>query len=213
MMDDGTIFGVDSRWAYTALILAVVAERLVELVLTKRNARRLRARGGVEAGRSHYPWMVALHTGILIAAPAEVWLRDRPLVPALAAAAFVALLLTMALRYWAITTLGDRWTTQVFVVPGEAPVAAGPYRHLRHPNYLAVVVEVAALPLVHTAWWTALLGSFGNALVLRRRIRSEEAALAEAADYSALASRPRLVPFTRPAPTAAAESVTSEGPG
>lgn len=191
------VAGIDSRWLYTALVLAVVAERLVELVLTRRNAARLRARGGVEAGGDHYPWMVALHTALLIAAPAEVWLRDRPLVPILAAGSLLALGATMALRYWAISTLGDRWTTKIYVVPGEPPVLGGPYRFLRHPNYLAVIVEVAALPLVHTAWWTALAGSLGNALVLRRRIRAEEAALAAAADDSALAARPRLVPSLR----------------
>jgi methyltransferase len=101
----------------------------------------------------------------------------------------------MALRYWAISTLGDRWTTRIFVVPGEPPVVGGPYRYLRHPNYLAVIAEVAALPLVHTAWLTAGLGSLANALVLRARIRAEEAALSQASDYlEKLGGRPRFVP-------------------
>ncbi len=102
---------------------------------------------------------------------------------------------TMGLRYWAISSLGDRWTTRVFVVPGEPPVAKGPYRWLRHPNYLAVIVEVAALPLVHTAWWTAVAFSAGNLLVLRTRIRVEEEALESHSEYrEVLGDRPRLVP-------------------
>jgi methyltransferase len=110
----------------------------------------------------------------------------------------VVLAATMGLRYWAIASLGDRWTTQVFVVPGEAPVRRGPYRWLRHPNYLAVVFEVAALPLVHTAWCTALLVSIGNAWVLRVRIREEEAALREHSGYAeAFADLRRLVPGHR----------------
>ncbi len=164
----------DSRWLYVGLIGLVVLERLVELVLTERNARRLRARGGFEVGRTHFLPMALLHTGLLIAAPLEVFRLDRPWVPSLGIVMLLLLAGTMALRYWAITSLGDRWTTRVFVVPGEAPVAKGPYRWLRHPNYLAVITEVAVLPLVHGAWWTALAFSIGNALVLRTRIRVEE---------------------------------------
>ena len=81
------------------------------------------------------------------------------------------------------------------MVPGEAPVVGGPYRYVRHPNYLAVVVEVAALPLVHTAWWTAVFFSVANAFVLRQRIRAEEAALDEASDYrERLGEKPRFFP-------------------
>ncbi|MEM8930080.1 MAG: isoprenylcysteine carboxylmethyltransferase family protein [Acidobacteriota bacterium] len=185
----------DSRAWFLVLILAVVVERLVELVITQRNAHRLRARGGHPVGESHYPWMVALHTGLLIAAPAEVFLLDRAFVPTIGWTALATVGATMALRYWAITTLGDRWTTRVFVVPGEPPVLGGPYRFLRHPNYTAVILEVAALPLVHGAWWTALVGSVLNAFVLRTRIRAEESALEEAAGYfDVLGDRPRFVP-------------------
>ena len=180
---------------YLLLILAVVAERICELLLTRRNATRLIARGGFAAGDAHYPAMVALHTALLIGAPLEVFLLARPFLPWLGWPMLALVGATMALRYWAITTLGDRWTTRIFVVPGEPPVAAGPYRHLRHPNYLAVILEVAALPLVHTAWLTAALGSLGNAFVLRARIRAEEAALAQASGYlEKLGDRPRFLP-------------------
>jgi len=193
-----TILGVDTRVLYLGLIGLVVLERLAELVITRRNAGRLRARGGFEAGRGHYTPMVVLHSGLLIAAPLEVWMLGRPLIPLLAASTSILLAATMGLRYWAIASLGDRWTTRVFVVPGEAPVRRGPYRWLRHPNYLAVVFEVAALPLVHTAWCTALLASIANAGVLRVRIRTEEEALEHHSDYSeAFAGLPRLVPGQR----------------
>ncbi len=185
----------DTRWLFLGLIGLVVVERLLELVITERNARQLRARGGFEVGRAHFLPMALLHTGLLAAAPLEVFGFDRPFIPALGGAMFLAVVGTMALRYWAIASLGDRWTTRVFVVPGEPPVAKGPYRWLRHPNYLAVIVEVAALPLVHTAWWTAIAFSVGNALVLRTRIRVEEEALAAHSDYQGvLGDRPRILP-------------------
>jgi len=180
----------DSRLLFTLLVVLVAAERLVELVVTKRHARRLAARGGREVGRGHYPVMVLLHTGLLVTSIIEVWFLDRPFLPWLGWPAFAAVLLTMALRWWAITTLGDRWTTTVWVVPGEPPVGGGPYRWLRHPNYLAVAVEVVALPLVHTAWWTAVAFGVGNLVLLRHRIGVEEAALQEAGRGLAVRSTP-----------------------
>lgn len=178
-----TFAGYDTRWLYGALLLLIVGERVVELLLTRRNARRLLARGGIEVGRAHYPWMVALHSALLVAAPLEVWAFQRPWIPWLGGPMLGLLVATMGLRYWAISSLGDHWTTQVIVVPGEAAVRRGPYRWFRHPNYVAVVFEVAALPLIHTAWLTAVFFSLGNALVLRARLRSEEAALEEHAAY------------------------------
>jgi methyltransferase len=190
-----TLLGVDTRVLFTALVGLAALQRLAELVLARRNLRRALARGGREEAPGHYRWMVLLHTLWLVAAPLEVWALGRPFVPALAAAMLGLFAAAMALRYWAIATLGDRWTTRIVVVPGETPVAAGPYRYLRHPNYLAVIVELVALPLVHTAWLTALLAGASNALVLRVRIAEEERALAAASDYGAVfADRPRLLP-------------------
>jgi methyltransferase len=170
--------GVDSRVLYTALVAVVAVMRLVELRISRRHIARLKARGAVEVGFSHYPWMVAVHASFLVACVLEVWLLDRPWLPPLALAMLALLVAAAALRYWVIATLGERWSTRVVLVPGEAPVATGPFRWLRHPNYLAVIVEFLALPLVHTAWWTAVLFSAANALVLRARIGVEEAALA-----------------------------------
>ena len=180
---------------YLGLIVLVALERLVELVITKRHVRRLLARGGVIVGERHYRVMVVMHTLLLVAAPLEVFLFSRPFIPVLAAVSLAVVVLTMGLRYWVISTLGERWTTQVVVVPGEAPVVGGPYRFLRHPNYLAVVLEIVALPLVHGAYLTALVFSLANAWVLRVRIRIEEAALEEHSPYQKhLGHRARFLP-------------------
>lgn len=176
MLDPGGSF---TRLLYTGLVVLVALQRLAEVAVSRRNEARLRARGAVEAGAGHYPVMVALHTAFLAACVAEVRLLERPFVPALATGALAVLLAASALRAWTLATLGGRWTTRVLVLPDEEPVAAGPYRHLRHPNYLAVVLEVAALPLVHTAWATALAFSAANAVLLRVRIRTEERAWRE----------------------------------
>lgn len=188
------ILGIDTRVLYSLLLGAVVLERLVELAITQRNRAWALAQGGLEIGEGHYPWMVALHTLLLIACPAEVWLLDRPFVPGLALVMSLLLVLTMALRYWAIATLGKRWTTRVVCVPGLPVITGGPYRFLRHPNYLAVVIEVLVLPLVHTAWLTALLFSIGNLFVLRTRIAVEEGALDEHNDYRESFERARSRP-------------------
>lgn len=177
------LLSADTRVLYSMLIGLVVAERLVELIVTQRNRRWALAQGGVEVGEDHYRWMVVVHTLFLIACPAEVWLLDRPLVPWLAVSMLALLLATMGLRYWAISTLGRRWTTRVVCVPGLPVVTGGPYRFVRHPNYLAVVLEILALPLVHTAWCTALVFSVANVFVLRTRIRVEEEALSRYNDY------------------------------
>jgi methyltransferase len=186
---------MDTRILYTILVAAVAVGRLIELRIAERHRRSLLARGGVEAGAGHYPWMVALHTAFLVSCPLEVWLLDRLFLPALAAAMLALLLGAVALRWWVIATLGERWTTRILILPGASPVAGGPYRYLRHPNYLAVMAEIAALPLVHTAWATALAFSVLNIWLLRVRIRAEEAALAGASDYQeVLGDRPRLLP-------------------
>ena len=168
-----------SRWLYTGLVGLVGVERLVELALSRRHARRAFERGGIEVGRAHFRWMALLHAGLLAACIAEVWLLGRRFVPELAAPMLALTLLAQGLRYWVIATLGWRWNVRVIVVPGEPVVTGGPYRFMRHPNYLAVVVEGLALPLVHGAYLTAATFTLLDALVLRVRIRVEERALAE----------------------------------
>ena len=164
---------------YLALILATGIERIVELVISSRNARAALKRGGVEFGQKHFRWMVALHTGLLAACYLEAWLLDRPFLPWLGWPMLALVVLSQALRYWCISALGPQWNTRVIVVPGLSVVTRGPYRWLRHPNYLAVVVEGIALPLVHTSWVTAITFTVLNAvLLLGFRIPVEERALA-----------------------------------
>lgn len=164
--------------AYLALVLATGMERLVELVISTRNARSAFARGGVEYGQKHFPWMVALHSGLLLACIAEVYFADRPFLPWLGWPMLALVVLSQLLRYWCITSLGAQWNTRVIVVPGLGFVTRGPYRWLRHPNYVAVVIEGFALPLVHTAWVTALAFTVLNAvLLLGFRLPAENRAL------------------------------------
>ena len=164
---------------YLLLVLATGGERIAELVVSARNARWSFARGGVESGQRHFPPMVALHTGLLLACLAEAWFLDRPFLPWLGWPMLVLVLASQGLRWWCITALGPRWNTRVIIVPGLPPVTRRPYRWLKHPNYLAVVVEGFALPLVHTAWITAVAFTVLNAvLLLGYRIPCEDRALA-----------------------------------
>jgi methyltransferase len=167
---------------YSLLILATGVERLAELLVSRRNAGWAFARGGVERGREHFPLMVVLHTGLLLGALVEVIALDRQFLPALGWPMLVLVVASQALRWWCVATLGRRWNTRVIVVPGLPLVATGPYHWLRHPNYVAVVVEGIALPLVHTAWLTATVFTVLNAAVLAVRIRCENAALSWASE-------------------------------
>lgn len=175
----------DTRLLFSLLIASVALMRLAELERSRRHENLLRARGAREVGRSHYRWMVVLHAVFLVAGPAEVWLLGRPFLPWLAATAGILFAAAMALRWWAIVSLGGRWTTRVMVLSGAPLVTSGPYRYLRHPNYLAVAVELIALPLIHTAWWTAIVCGAANLAVLAVRIRVEDAALRDAASPKA----------------------------
>jgi methyltransferase len=170
---------VTALWAYLALLGLVAGERGAELAVSSRNARRLLARGGVETGRGLYRVMVAFHAVFL---------------PALALGAIAYPAPPSPWAWLAVAgALGDRWSTRVIVVPRDAPVTGGPYRFLRHPNYLAVVLEMACLPLAWGLWRLALAFTVGNAAILWFRIRDEERALG-AAWEKAFAGKGRLVP-------------------
>ena len=163
---------------YAALILVTGAERIVEMIISKRNAAWSFARGGVESNRRQMPWMVTLHTLFLLACLAEVFALDRPFIPWLGWPMLAIALATQGLRYWCIYTLGRQWNTRVIVVPGLPRVTGGPYRWIPHPNYLIVIVEGFALPLVYTAWITAIAFTVLNAILLFGfRIPAERRAL------------------------------------
>lgn len=179
--------------AYYVFLGLVGAERLYELVLSRRNARRALERGGREVGQGHFRVMVLFHTAFLMACVVEPLALQRPFPGALGYAAFAGALASQLLRYWAISTLGERWNTRIIFVPGDTPVTSGPYRFIRHPNYVAVILEFLCLPLIHGGYLTALLFSLGNAALLYVRIRAEEQALG--AEYQqAFSQRPRFLP-------------------
>ena len=163
---------------YVLLIGAVAVERLAEVVVAKCNRAWSRLHGGVEFGTRHYPVMVILHTGLLAGCLLEPIALHRVFIPALGWPMFTIVLAAQALRWWCIITLHRQWNTRVIVIPGAGRVSGGPYRFVPHPNYVAVVAEGFALPLVHSAWITALVFSMLNAWLLRTRIKVENAALA-----------------------------------
>lgn len=159
------------EWATAAILGFVTLQRLVELPRARANTRRLLEAGGHEVGAGHYPWIVALHASWL----ASLWwlAPGRPI--------DLALLILFALvelaRVWVLQTLGSRWTTRIIVVPGEKLVARGPYRFVRHPNYVVVAAEIALLPLMFGLWQVALVFTVLNAAMMVVRIRAENAAL------------------------------------
>ena len=155
-------------------------QRLLELALSRRNERLLRARGAVEKGRGHYPLIVALHVLWLLSTLIEGILRG-PGIPAFWPIPLAPFLLVQPLRYWAIFSLGQHWNTRILVVPGARLVRRGPYRYIKHPNYVVVGVEILTFPLIFGAWITALVFSILNAALLYVRIKEENRALAELA--------------------------------
>lgn len=182
-----------TAWAYTAFVGALGLERLYELRLSRRNAASAFARGAIEHGRGHFRVMSALHTAFLASCVAEVWLLHRGFPGASGWLFLAGALLAQSLRYWAIGTLGDRWNVRVIVEPESEPVTRGPYRFVRHPNYLAVVLEILCVPLVHGAYLTAIFFSAANAVLLTVRIRAEERALGSRY-ASTFRDRPRFLP-------------------
>lgn len=162
---------------FTVLVSLVALERVAELAVSRRNTAWALARGGVEHGAGHYPAMVLLHAALLAGAVGEVAVAHRPFVPLLGWPMLLLVVAAQGLRWWCISTLGRQWSTRVVVVPDLERVGRGPYAVTRHPNYMAVAVEGAALPLVHSAWLTAIVFTVLNAALLTVRIRVENAAL------------------------------------
>jgi len=187
---------VNSVTLYLGFLVLLYVERGVELLVSHRNARRALAAGGVEVGRDHYRVMVTVHALFPVACAVEVLTLHRRFPGVAGFAALAVAVGAQALRWWVVATLGRHWSTRIIAVPGTQPVTAGPYRFLRHPNYLAVVLEALAVPLTHGAWISALVFVSANAALLSVRVPSEERALGEA--YArAFAGLPRFLPGGR----------------
>jgi methyltransferase len=170
------------RLLFLAGFLLLVGQRLWELRVSARHVEALKSRGAVELGRGHYPFMVAVQVAWLAAWGLEVlWLGTRPWKGSpLCAVIFAA---AAALRSWSRRSLGERWTTRVLVLPGEPRIRRGPYRWLRHPNYLAVALEMLSGPLVFGAWRSALGGTalYLSVLLVRQAVEDRGLDAAEKA--------------------------------
>ena len=184
---------VTSVTCYLGFLVFLGLERLGELWLSRRHATALFARGAIEIGQRHYRFMTIFHSAFLGACAGEVVGLQRPFPGGWGWAALAVALSAQALRYWAIAALGERWNVRILVLPEAPPVVRGPYRWVRHPNYVAVILEMIAVPLIHGAWATAVLFTLGNAALLLIRIRTEEQALG-AAYGRAFAETPRFLP-------------------
>ena len=181
--------------SYLILIGAVALQRLLEVRVSRLNESELESRGAVEHAPEQMPVMKAVHTGWLLCSVLEVWLLHRPMVRWLALLALALFCVGQLLRLLAMRELGTRWTVKIITIPDSAPVTSGVFRYLRHPNYVGVILEIFALPLIHGAWLTSLLFSIANGMLLSRRIAAEEHALSQTSDYAErFQGRPRLVP-------------------
>ncbi len=167
------------RAAFIGIVTAVFLQRLVEVHISQRNTAYLLAHGGREHS-SNYLWIVkVLQVSWFLAMIAEVWWLKRPFVPALAVVALLAVVVGQCLRYLSMRSLGRRWTLAIVTLPGTPLVESGIYRYLRHPNWLGVILEIAALPLIHSAYITAIFFSVVNAFLMVKRIQQEEQAFSE----------------------------------
>lgn len=190
---------------FLGLCVAVGACRLIEMTISRRHQRALGAQGAALIPEPIFGAMVALHLAVIAGAAIEVVALGRPYVAAVAVPALALVVLANLLRFWVIATLGVHWNVRVVRSVSLGVVTAGPYRFVRHPNYVAVFVELLALPLVHGAYLTAAAGALLHLLILRRRVSLEESVLmADEAYRRAFADKPRFLPFMtagqKPAP-------------
>jgi methyltransferase len=174
---------------YFGLLVVICFERLAELVVSQRHASQSLGSGGVESGHGHFPAMVTLHAALLAGCWLEPIALHRSFIPALDWPMFALVIGANALRWWCIAALGPRWSARVIVMPGLPLVRTGPYRYINHPNYVAVIVEGAALPLMGSAWITACTFTVLNLALLTVRVRCESRALAAAVPAAAAAAQ------------------------
>jgi methyltransferase len=186
--------------AYICLLVLVGIERLVEVRISRRNQSKLIEQGVQKIHEPHFRWLVLFHGVVLVAAGAEVLFLHRPLIPALAIPMAALFILSNVIRYWVICLLGGLWNVQIMDSGDIGIVTSGPYRWVRHPNYVGVVIEVFSLPMIHTAWITAIFGTLGYFEILRRRVKIEDSVLmANPAYRNAMGDKPKFFPrlFTR----------------
>jgi methyltransferase len=155
---------------FIIFILFLITQRLTELYVSKKNEKWLLAQGAIEYGRQHYPYIVALHTLFIVSLIVEYYVTGGQPISYIALSLFVLLL---AFKYWVLSSLGTYWNTRIYRVPGAIAVKKGPYKIFKHPNYVDVVCEIAIIPLVFHLYYTAIIFSVLNAIMLSVRIRVE----------------------------------------
>ena len=165
--------------AFSISLLFVISQRLIELIIAKRNEKILKAQGAIEYDKNGYRVIAAMHVAFFISLICEKVFFQRTLNTywIVFAVLFAA---AQVLRYWSIKTLGVCWNTKILVLPNHKLVNTGPYKYLRHPNYIAVVIEFAVIPLIFSCYLTAFVFSLINLILLRRRIKIEESAIRKA---------------------------------
>jgi methyltransferase len=184
-----------SVYLFLALLLAVAAMRILELRISKRHQQEMTARGATKVKDPNFRWMAMFHSLVLAGAAAEVVFLHRPFLPVLGYLMLMFFIFANSIRWWVIRTLGEHWNVQVVDSTKLGFVSTGPFRYVRHPNYSAVFVEMVALPLIHTAWITALVGAVAHVIVLALRLSVEDRVLLSNPDYAAtMGSKPRFLP-------------------
>jgi methyltransferase len=184
-----------SLYLFLGLLLAVAGLRFFELRISKKHQLEMTSRGACKVKDPYFRWMAAFHTAVLLGAAGETVFLHRPLVPALAVPMLILFFAANLVRWWVIRTLGDHWNVQVVDSTKLGFVTSGPFRYVRHPNYAAVFVEMIALPLIHSAWMTALAGALAHSVVLSLRLSVEDPVLLANPDYAAaMGSKPRFFP-------------------
>ena len=185
-----------TKYIFTGIVVAVILQRMIELRISDRHKAEILKRGGQEYGDNLMGAVKVLQVSWWIAMIAEVWYLDRPFIPVLAAVSLTATIAGQILRYLSMQALEWRWTLPIMTVPGMPIVTSGLYRYLRHPNWLGVILEIAFLPLIHSAYVTAIAFSLANAWLMSKRIQTEERALSENTNYAAaFADKPRFIPI------------------
>ncbi|ELR97094.1 isoprenylcysteine carboxyl methyltransferase family protein [Gloeocapsa sp. PCC 73106] len=184
-----------TRYLFVGVVVVVIIQRLLELRISNTNAAKIIEQGGDEHSDNLLGAVKTLQVTWWIAMIAEVWIFNRPFIPLLGITSLILVVLGQLLRYLSMRALEWRWTLTIMTVPGIDAVHSGPYAYIRHPNWLGVILEIAFLPLVHSAYLTSFIFSIANAFLMSKRIQSEEAALTEANNYkSVLMDKPRFLP-------------------
>jgi methyltransferase len=181
--------------AYLVLLGIVALLRFYELSISRARQREMTARGASKVPDHRFGWMVMVHTGVLLGSACEVVFLHRPFYPVFGGICFGLFIAANAVRWWVIRTLGEHWNVQVMNSTSLGVVTSGPFRYVRHPNYAAVFVELLVLPLIHTAWITAIVGTVAHVVVLSQRLSTEERVLFADAQYrAAMSGKPRFLP-------------------